>query len=156
MIDVAIPGYGRLELEHLVCDYNGTLARDGVLLDGVAAQLTALAANLTVHVVTGDTFGTALRWLQGLTCAVTLLPSEGQVQAKQAFVTKLGAAGVVAVGNGRNDRLMLEAAALGIAVIGDEGLAADAMQACDIVVRHVADAFALLENPQRLVASLRG
>jgi len=155
MIDVTIPGYGRLALEHLVCDYNGTLARDGVLLDGVAAQLTALAASLTVHVVTGDTFGTALRSLQRLTCAVTLLPSEGQVQAKQVFVTKLGAAGVVAVGNGRNDRLMLEAAALSIAVIGDEGLAADAMQACDIVVRHVADAFALLENPQRLVASLR-
>ena len=108
-----------------------------------------------MHVVTGDTFGTALRSLQGLSCAVTLLPSEGQVQAKQAFVAKLGPAGVVAVGNGRNDRLMLSAAALGIAVIGDEGLAADAMQACDIVVRHVADAFALLENPQRLVASLR-
>ena len=155
MIDVAIPGYGRLALEHLVCDYNGTLARDGVLLDGVAARLSALAAKLTVHVVTGDTYGTALRSLQGLACAVTLLPSEGQVQAKHAFVTKLGAGAVVAVGNGRNDRLMLEAAALGIGVIGDEGLAADAMQACDIVVRHVADALALLEDPQRLVASLR-
>jgi P-type E1-E2 ATPase len=125
------------------------------LLDGVAARLTALAAKLTVHVVTGDTFGTALRSLQGLTCAVTLLPTEGQVQAKHAFVTRLGAAGVVAVGNGRNDRLMLEAAALGIAVIGDEGLAAGAAQACDIVVRNIADAFALLENPQRLVATLR-
>jgi soluble P-type ATPase len=62
---------------------------------------------------------------------------------------------VVAVGNGRNDRLMLEAAALGIAVIGDEGLAADAMQACDIVVRHIADALALLEDPRRLIATLR-
>jgi soluble P-type ATPase len=50
---------------------------------------------------------------------------------------------------------MLEAAALGIAVLGDEGLAADAMQACDIVVRDIAEALALLENPQRLVASLR-
>ena len=38
MIDVAIPGFGRLALEHLVCDYNGTLARDGVLLDGVSAS----------------------------------------------------------------------------------------------------------------------
>ena len=126
-----------------------------MLLDGVAARLTALAAKLTVHVVTGDTFGTALRSLQGMPCTVTLLPSEGQVQAKQAFVTRLGAAGVVAVGNGRNDRLMLEAAALGIAVIGDEGLAADTMHACDIVVRDIADALALLENPQRLIATLR-
>jgi P-type E1-E2 ATPase len=155
MIDVAIPGFGRLALEHLVCDYNGTLARDGVLLDGVAAGLTALAAKLTVHIVTGDTFGTAQRSMQGLPCAVTLLPPEGQVQAKQAFVTRLGAAGVVALGNGRNDRLMLDAAALGIAVIGAEGLAADAMQASDIVVREIADAFELLKHPQRLVASLR-
>jgi hypothetical protein len=29
------------------------------------------------------------------------------------------------------------------------------MQACDIVVRHVADAFALLDDPRRLIATLR-
>src|SRR2546426_11133239 len=121
MIDVAIPGFGRLALEHLVCDYNGTLARDGMLLDGVAVRLTALAAKLTVHVVTGDTFGTALRSLQGLSCAVTLLPSEGQVQAKHAFVTKLGAGSRVTVSNGRNDRFMLAASALSIGVPGAEG-----------------------------------
>ena len=29
MIDLEIPGFGRLELVDLVCDYNGTLAQDG-------------------------------------------------------------------------------------------------------------------------------
>src|SRR5206468_11804799 len=125
MIDVAIPGYGRLALEHLVCDYNGTLARDGVLLDGVAAQLNALAANLTVHVVTGDTFGTALRSLQGRTCAVTWWPSEGEGQPKQPVVTKPAAGGLGPVGHARNDRLRRHAPALPIAVIGDERLPAD-------------------------------
>jgi P-type E1-E2 ATPase len=155
VIDIAIPGFGRLVLRHLVCDYNGTLARDGDLLDGVGSRLTALASKLTVQVLTGDTFGTAERALRGLPCAVTVLPAERQAEAKAAFVARLGAAEVVAVGNGRNDRLMLSAAALGIGVIGDEGSAADALHACDIVVRDIIDAFALLDNPRRLVATLR-
>ena len=44
MIDVAIPGYGRLALEHLVCDYNGTLARDGLPGTGVSLRFRLDAA----------------------------------------------------------------------------------------------------------------
>ena len=43
MIAVDIPGLRELSLEHLVLDYNGTLAEDGNLLPGVAAALKALA-----------------------------------------------------------------------------------------------------------------
>lgn len=35
MIEINIPGRAAYQLEHLVCDVNGTLALDGVLLDGV-------------------------------------------------------------------------------------------------------------------------
>ena len=66
-----------------------------------------------------------------------------------------GAQRVVALANGRNDRLMLAEAALGIGIVGDEGLAAETLFASDIVVRHVADAFDLLLEPRRLIASLR-
>ena len=45
MIAVDIPGYRELRLEHLVLDYNGTLAEDGKLLPGVATTLQALAWN---------------------------------------------------------------------------------------------------------------
>lgn len=31
MIDIEIPGFAHLQLDHLVLDYNGTLARDGIL-----------------------------------------------------------------------------------------------------------------------------
>jgi len=41
MIAVDIPGYRELRLEHLVLDYNGTLAEDGKLLPGVATTLQA-------------------------------------------------------------------------------------------------------------------
>ncbi|MGD6806653.1 MAG: HAD hydrolase family protein [Candidatus Bathyarchaeia archaeon] len=45
---------------------------------------------------------------------------------KEAYVNGLGADSVVAFGNGRNDRRMLKAARMGVAVLGREGCATDA------------------------------
>ena len=42
MLEIDIPGYRVLRLEHLVLDYHGTLACDGGLLDGVRDRLEAL------------------------------------------------------------------------------------------------------------------
>lgn len=156
MIDVSIPGFGRLQLTTLVCDYNGTLARDGLLLDEVRTYLPRIAEKLRIHVVTGDTFGTVHKELQGIPCEVGVMPPEGQAEAKMELVTRLGAQTIVAVGNGRNDRLMLAAVALGIGVVGSEGMAGEVQQASDVVVRHIVDAFELLLEPRRLVATLRG
>jgi soluble P-type ATPase len=155
MLDITIPGFGRLELTNAVCDYNGTLAADGTLLHGVRARIELLGKLMRVHVVTADTFGSAAAQLQGLPCAVTIIGTEAQAESKRAFVQELGSAHVVAIGNGRNDRMMLDEAALGIAVCGAEGLAVEAMQASEVVVRDVADALDLLLRPKRLVATLR-
>jgi soluble P-type ATPase len=61
----------------------------------------------------------------------------------------------VAIGNGRNDVAMLEAAALGIAVLGPEGTAGGAVAAADVVARSVQEALALLTEPRALTATLR-
>jgi len=42
MIEINIPGRGLLQLEHLVSDVNGTLALDGLLLDGLAKRIASL------------------------------------------------------------------------------------------------------------------
>ena len=156
MIEFTIPGFGRLELSHLVCDYNGTLAADGVLLSGIRERFSSLAKRLQIHVVTADTFGTARSQLADLGCALVVLPASEQAQAKKRFVDGLGPQRVVAVGNGRNDALMLAAAALGIGVCGDEGIATEALRSCAIVVRNIHDALDLLLSEKRLIASLRG
>ena len=39
MIDIEIPGSTNFQINHLVLDYNGTLALDGELLEGVAEGL---------------------------------------------------------------------------------------------------------------------
>jgi soluble P-type ATPase len=155
MIDLVIPGFGRLELADLVCDYNGTLARDGALLPHVRERLLRLSAGLRLHVVTADTFGTVRAAIGDLDCRLAVLPDEDQAEGKRRYVESLGARHVVAIGNGRNDRRMLAAAALGIAVCGGEGLATEALQASAIVVRDVCDALDLLARPARLKATLR-
>jgi len=155
VIAIEVPGFGALALERLVLDFNGTLALDGALLPGVAARLAALAPQLAIHVLTADTHGTAARALAGIPCAVNVVPAAGQAEAKLRFVESLGTAGLVAIGNGRNDRLMLGAARLGIAVVQGEGAAAATLAAADLVVPTIADALDLLVHPLRLVASLR-
>jgi soluble P-type ATPase len=155
MLEVTIPGFGALRLKHAVLDYNGTIAVDGRILPGVRRRLRTLSRRLDIHVVTADTFGAAGAALAGLPCRVSVLSSRGQDRAKLAYVKRLGAARTVCVGNGRNDRLMLKAAALGIAVLQKEGAAASALAAADLVLPNITDALDALEHPLRLIASLR-
>ena len=155
MISVDIPGFAELRLEHLVLDFNGTLAEDGTLLPGVRQLIASLAEGLQVHVVTADTFGRAAEELAGLPLRLTVLPSGDQAEAKLHYVQALTADRLVAIGNGRNDRLMLDAARLGIAVIQREGGAAAVILGADIIATSIIDALELLGNPKRLTATLR-
>ena len=155
MIEVPIPGYGDIALSNMVLDYNGTLAVDGVLAPGVAECLRTLSEHLQVHVVTADTFGLAQKHLQDLPCKLTILPAGDQDVAKMEFVNKLGPEETICIGNGRNDRKMLEAAGLGIAVLLDEGAAVETIQAADILCKDIVSALELMNHPLRLTATLR-
>jgi soluble P-type ATPase len=155
MIRIDIPGYGVLELEHLVSDVNGTLAADGWLLPGVDERLRRLANLLHVHVVTADTFGRVREQLAGAPCRLEILGPVGQTEAKRCYVEALGSRRCAALGNGRNDSSMLKAAALGIAVIGEEGAAVETLQSARVVCRDALSALDLLLSPLRLTATLR-
>ncbi|MBN1825816.1 MAG: ATPase P [Candidatus Eisenbacteria bacterium] len=155
MIRVDVPGAPPLLLEYLVLDFNGTLARDGVLSEGVAEALRALSEKIEIHVVTADTFGRAAGELEGLPCRLQLLPAGGQAEAKRAYLHGLGADRAAAIGNGRNDARMLGEAALGICVLGPEGAAGETLLAADAAVASPLDALGLLIDPLRLVATLR-
>lgn len=152
---IQIPGFGTLTLEHLVLDYNGTLAVDGALFPGVQETLNTLSDQMAIHVVTADTFGQAAVGLEEVNCRLTVLEDGRQDQAKVDFVNRLGAHLTVSVGNGRNDALMLAASALGIAVILGEGASTASMNAADIVCTNIVSALELLNHPLRLTATLR-
>ena len=152
VLQIAIPGRDVLVLRHLVLDLNGTLAVDGHVVAGVAKRLAALRVHLQLHVLTARTHG----HMDGCATVLGVQPlAIGTGTEKRDHVRTLGPRQVVAMGNGANDVLMLQEAALGIAVLGPEGLCADALRASDVVVADPCAGLDLLLHPARLVATLR-
>jgi P-type E1-E2 ATPase len=155
MLKVNVPGFGDLALQHLVLDLNGTIALDGEVLPGVAERLSTLSQHLTVHLISADTRGRAAQTASSLGVDLARIEPGKELQQKGQFVWSLGPTDVVAVGNGANDAQMLGAAALGVAVLGPEGCALEALQAADVVVPGILNAFDLLLDAPRLIATLR-
>jgi len=155
MKDILIPGYGPVRFRHLVCDYSGTLSVDGILIDGVKDKLNQIAETYEIHILTADTHGRAAKQLEGVKCEISFLDKDYQDVQKELYVLMLGADLVIAIGNGVNDRKMLSAARVGIAVCLAEGLSTEAMKSADIVVTSPVDALDLVLKPKRLKATLR-
>lgn len=155
MLEITIPGRGRLTPEVLVLDYNGTLALDGILLDQIKDKITSLAQSLEIHIVTSDTFGSVAAQCRDLPVRITVLETPDHTREKADYLDRFADRLVVAIGNGANDQLMLKKAGLGIVVLGSEGCAGASLAAADILVKDINDALDLFSQPQRLIATLR-
>ncbi len=155
MIELSIPGQTKIQLNHLVCDVNGTLAVDGKLIEGVSRWLTTLRDRLDIHLLTADTQGRQdeIDHILGLRAA--RLKPGNEAEQKAEFVHGLGASQVVSIGQGANDELMLKESRIGICVLSREGVAVPTLLAASIIVPDIFTAFELLEKPLRLIATLR-
>ncbi|HUX76896.1 MAG TPA: HAD family hydrolase [Anaerolineae bacterium] len=155
MIEIEVPGRGTYRLKHVVLDVNGTIAVDGRLVEGVAKRVAELRRSVEVHMLTADTRGRQQVIDAQLGMQAARITPQDEAAQKASFVRELGGESVCAVGNGANDAGMLHEAGLGIAVLGEEGLAVETLNAADAVVPSVTVALDLLLKPLRLVATLR-
>ncbi|MFO7817361.1 MAG: HAD family hydrolase [Thermodesulfobacteriota bacterium] len=155
MLKFEIPGGPNLELKNLILDYNGTIAIDGEIIPGVLDAISRLGNNLKIHILTADTHGTVREKFGSEQIRIQIISFKNQAERKLEYINSLGKNECSCIGNGRNDCLMLKEAGLGIAVIQNEGCSFIAAQNADILVSDILDAFNLLSNPQRLVATLR-
>lgn len=155
MLKIDIPGSKQLTLDHLVLDFNGTLALDGHLKQGVPPRLKQLSEVLEIYVLTADTHDSVHHEMNGLPCQVHVIPTDNQDEEKAKFIRGLGVEKTVCIGNGLNDRQMLKESQLGILVIQEEGIATPSLLASDVVCLNIADALDLLLKPDRLRATLR-
>lgn len=156
MIAVTMPDGRELVYEHVVFDYNGTLAEDGVTSISVKELLQELATRVHVAVITADTFGVVneqLREVKGI--EVIVIGSNADGNEKARYVQEWGAEKTVVIGNGVNDQPMFFIGGLKIAVLGPEGVSSGVLAASTIVVKSPEDAIRLLLNPKRLIATLR-
>ncbi len=152
---IEIPNYKSITLTNIVLDYNGTIAKDGILKEELQILLPKLLEIYKVHVITADTFGSVKKELKDFDVLVKVLKSDNHTQEKADYVKSLNEKNCVAVGNGANDKLMLKIAEVGIALLGDEGCNLETLVASDIVCKSISEALELFIYKKRLIATLR-
>lgn len=155
MITIDIPGNKKIEVEHLVLDYNGTLAIDGTLIPGVREILNSLAEDLKIHIVTANTFGKITENLVDINCNLVIINNDFQQLQKVKYISDLDEDNVIAIGNGLNDAMMLKNSVVGIVVVQKEGASVKSIGNADVVCSNIIDALELLKNPLRMIATLR-
>ncbi len=155
MIELNIPGRGIIQIEHLVCDVNGTLAIDGQLHEGLVRILTNLQDRVTLHLLTADTHGRQHTIDQLLNIRAERVQQGDEAQQKANYIEKLGHDRVAAIGQGSNDAAMLKAAAIGVGILSLEGAATETLLAADLIMPDIFAALELFEKPLRMVATLR-
>ncbi len=142
-------------------DLNGTLAVDGEIPSNLRELIKELSKRAKVFILSADTHGNLKKIASGLGVEGLRIDRKGdesEAEAKlrllRGLKEKFGGP-VFAVGNGKNDRLILKEADVGICVIGREGASVEALTAADVVVCSPEDAVMLLLREKRLLATLR-
>lgn len=155
MLYYKIPGRGKLEIENVVLDYNGTIAVDGKIIEGVKELLSKLKEHCNIYILTADTYETVKKECSDIDVEVLIFPNENTGQHKKEIVKKLNGHRTACVGNGYNDIPMFKESILAIAVIEGEGANGKLLSHADIVTRSIIDALNILLNENMVKATLR-
>ena len=153
---IVIPEYKTLDIDTLFLDFNGTIAVDGIIPAGVKQRLTALAEVFRIYILTADTKGNAKDQCEGLPVILQTFPTGNAREYKKELIKATGSKHCAAMGNGRNDELMLKEAALSIAIMDKEGMYGRLFKEADLCVRSMQDGLDLFLYPNRIIAGLRG
>lgn len=155
MLNFVIPGMDNVCIENLLIDFNGTLGEDGILIEGLADQLSELSNSVDICVVTADTNGTVKEQLKDIPVGVITFEGKNTSEEKKKIIRSYNPIRTAAIGNGFNDYKMMREARLAIGVIGTEGISTNLFSFSDIVVSDIRDALDLLLKPHRIIATMR-
>ncbi len=154
MIRIEIPGRDDISIEHVVLDYNGTIAVDGHIKEPLKERFRTLLDQVSVTVLTADTYGTVRAECEPLGLRVETFPRSNAALCKAEIVKKLSG-GIACFGNGFNDIAMFDLCDLSVAVIEGEGMCAGLLSHADVIVTSACDRLDLLLKPDHLRATLR-
>ena len=80
---IEIPGYKTMDLKYLILDYNGTIAKDGIIPESVKERLKKLSGIYEIYVLTADTHGTARKICEGLPLKIQTFPGNAAAEEKE-------------------------------------------------------------------------
>jgi soluble P-type ATPase len=151
---IDIPGWGSVDIENIVIDLDGTIATDGKISLEVREKIGALSHLAKIYILTANPQGPADEEISGMKAELIKVSHEDSKGRKFDFLKTLNLEMTAAIGNGSNDQLILKEAALGIAVLGEEGVSVSAIKSADVVVKNIQGALDLFLKPRRLTTTL--
>jgi soluble P-type ATPase len=154
MILIQRPGQDPLEVDFIIIDFEGTLASDGRVHPKAKDRINLLSKRMRIYILTRGEKTIVEEVLKKVKAEIICLKDREAGQGKLALLRQLGSAKTVAIGNGADDVLALDEAALGICTLGKEGASAEAVKRADIVVPNILDALDFLLKPLRQKATL--
>ena len=155
MILYEIPGRDNIEIENIVFDYNGTIAVDGKLIEGIKELINTLARYVDIYILTADTYGTVENECMDIDGKILTFPQDNAGESKKKIVEELGGQRTLCLGNGYNDIPMFEESILSIGIIEGEGASGKLLSKADIVVRNIIEGMNILLNKNMVKATLR-
>ena len=154
MITIQKPGKKSLEIEFILIDFEGTLAQDRRVHPKAKDKINLLSKRTKIYVLTKGVKDVTEDLLRKVKAErVYLTEGEGSPQ-KLDLLKRLGEQRTIAIGSGMDDASMMEAAGLGICVIGKEGAAGEALRKADVIVTDILDALDFLLKPLRQKTTL--
>ena len=156
MVSIDIPGKGKMNIENLVLDFNGTIAYDGNIKNGIRDKIQRVhEMGINIYILSADTYHQAAEQCKDMPVTLEIFDVDNAALSKREIVNNIDSKLTMTIGNGNNDVEMFEESILSVAVIGDEGCAVKAIFAADIITNNIDDAIDLLLNPHRIKATLR-
>lgn len=148
-----IPGYGRLDIQTIILDLNGTLSVGGIIPNGVSDRLAQLREKgFSVVLFTGNTRNDADEICGELGIDWKLAQSAVE---KANLAKEMDPEHCATIGNGRIDLELFKTVKLGIVTLQGEGIHTKTLLEADIAVPNILDALDLFIDEQRMIATLR-
>ncbi len=152
---INVPETGKYEIENIVFDYNGTIAINGEIISGILEKIVKLTEVFNVAIITADTFNTVRKAFKNTNVNIHIIDNENGMIQKKEFIKNIGSNKTIALGNGRNDELMLKESIISVAILNDEGVSLKALNSADFLLKDINHFFEMIEEPKKLIAILR-
>ena len=128
MVSIDIPGKGKMNIENLVLDFNGTIAYDGNIKNGIREKIQRVhEMGINIYILTADTYHQAAEQCKDMPVTLEIFDVDNAALSKREIVNNIDSKLTMTIGNGNNDVEMFEESILSVAVIGDEGCAVKAI-----------------------------
>ena len=154
MIIIQRPGVESLKIESVLIDFEGTLASDRRVHPKAKDKINLLPKRAKIYIFANEENEQVEEVLRKVKAEIIHVQEGNASNKKLNLLRQLGANRTVAIGNGRDDALMVEEAVLGICVISKEGTASETIRGADVVVSNILDALDFLLKPLRQKATL--